>query len=299
VQKQRIILIVAGVILGLIAMVMLNAYVNQQRTAVALQAKKTIEQIKANQVAVLVAKKDIPVGVAIASDMLDTQIIPTQYRQPQTVSSLDRIDGMITVAPISQGEQINLGKLTNSRKTSSGLAGMTPMGKRAITVPVDNIASVGGMIRPGDYVDVIAMMPVPAITAEGKETAQVAVLPLFQNVLILAVGSNIGAPEPQEGRYKKEAGSAAGTVTFALAPQEASLVAFVQEQGKIRLVLRSPADSKIEPIQPARWETLFQYISQYMPQAPRAEVNKPVEVAPEEYVDVYRGLRKEKIPLSK
>jgi len=301
-QKQRIILLVAGVVLGLAAIVMLNAYVNQEKQAVAIKAKKAIEQIKANQTAVLVAKKDIPKGSAVTADMLDTQIVPSQYKQPQAVTSLDRIDGMVTVASIAKGEQLTLGKLAYSRR-SGGLAEMTPMGKRAITISVDNIASVGGMVKPGDYVDVIAMLPVPIVTAEGKQAAQAAVLPLFQNVLILAVGSDTGAPVAQDsGRYKKAPAkeAAASTVTLALTPQEASLIAFVQEQGKLRLVLRSPADSKIETIQPARWETLFQYISQYMvpAEAPKTEVRKTQE-EPEEYIEVYRGLKKDKMSFSK
>jgi hypothetical protein len=44
-------------------------------------------------------------------------------------------------------------------------------------------------------------------------------------------------------------------------PQEANLLTFAQEaQGKIRLVLRSPADAQIEPAEPASWDTLFQKI---------------------------------------
>ena len=79
-------------------------------------------------------------------------------------------------------------------------------------------------------------------------------------------------------------------ITLALSPQDAGLIAFVQEQGKIRLTLRSPADAKVEQVQPATWETLFKYL---MPQNQTQEVVKPEN--PDDYVEVYHGLNKERV----
>lgn len=294
-QRQRIILII-GIVLALIAVFMVKVYLDQQRRMVQEQTKKALAQIQANQAAVLVAKGDIPKGATIEPNMLATAVIPNQYVQPQAVTSLDRIAGMITVAPISKDEQITLSKLSPSRQVGvGGLAGATPVGKRAITISVDNIAALAGMIKPGDYVDVIARVDVPVETPEGKPATQAAIMPLFQNVLVLAVGQEIGAKVEEAIRYKKEEKKeVSGLITLALSPQEANLIAFVQEQGKIRLVLRSPADSQITPVQPASWETLFQYV---MPK----EVSKQPEIKEEPvgYVEIYRGLSKEKIPLSK
>ena len=106
-QRQRIILI-AGIILGLLAVFMINAYIEQQKRAVQEKAKMSLARAQENQVAVLMANQDIPRGAVIASEMLETKIIPGQFVQPQVVTSLDRISGMITIAPISKGEQITL-----------------------------------------------------------------------------------------------------------------------------------------------------------------------------------------------
>jgi len=217
------------------------------------------------------------------------------------------------VIPISKGEQITLNKLIWPREGGSGnisgtLAMVTPVGKRAITISVDNLASLAGMIKAGDYVDVIAMTPVPVETTEKKQGVQVAVIPLFQNVLVLAVGHEIGRPAtsaslPEAGRYSKPSDeksppSSSGTtqlIALALAPQEANLIAFVQEQGKLRLTLRSPADSQVQPALPTTWDTLFKYI---MPSKEGAKEPEPVKEEIE-YVEIYRGLNKEKVPLSK
>jgi pilus assembly protein CpaB len=303
IEKQKLILI-SGVVLGIVAIFMTKMYLDQQQQAVQERAKAAIANIQSNQAAVLVAKQDIPQGSVINPEMLGTSVVPNKFVQPQAVTSMDRIAGMVTVAPISKGEQISLSKLVNERKASGGggdLAGITPSGKRAISIVVDNIASLSGMVRPGDYVDVLTIIQVPIPGADGQVVNQMVVIPLFQNVLVLAVGQNTGSVSGSSGRYAEAPASSGGNslITLALNPQEANLIAFVQEQGKVRLVMRSPADAKIEPMALASWDTLFQYI---MPPKPNVspEVNKAEPVVDKtEYIEVLRGLSKEKVPLSK
>ena len=303
-MPRRTLLIVLALILASLAIFLTGVYLNQQRQVVQVQAKEEILRAQAMQSQVLVAKDDIAKGAAIEAEMLESKTVPKEYLQPQSVGYTDRIVGMVTLAPISKGEQITLTKLASSRKASaSSLAMATPVGKRAISIPVDNISSLMGMIRPGDYVDVIGTVPVPAQTADGKQVMQMAVVPLFQNVLVLAVGRDLGALTSAEGqRYQQDTGSTVPMITLALSPQEASLIAFIQEQGKVRLVLRSPADSRIEPVQPASWETLFQYLMPRMPQqeerATKQESSESqVQFRPRE-IEIYRGLKRETIPVS-
>ena len=298
IEKQKLILI-SGVVLGVVAIVMTKMYLDQQQQQLRAQAKKSIESMQANQTSVLVAKKDIPKGSMIESSMLETAIVPNKFVQPQAATALDRISGMISIAPISAGEQISISKLSSAQKASGGnLAGVTPAGKRAISIPVDNITSISGMVRPGDYVDIIATLQVPVQGPDGQMSSQMAVVPLFQNVLILAVGQNTGSIASVESRYAEKESSAPPTlITVALAPQEINLITFVQEQGKMRLTLRSPADAKVEPVIPASWETLFQHIAPK--RAPEDVSPAPPVVDTNEYVEVYRGLNKEKVPLSK
>ncbi len=291
IEKQKLILI-SGIVLGVVAIFMTKMYLDQQKLAVQEEKKREIANMQANQAAVLVAKDDIAKGSAIEPDMLETAIVPNQYIQPQAVTSLDRIAGMVTVAPISKGEQISLSKLMSNDQARGGdLSGATPSGKRAISIVVDNIASLSGMIKPGDYVDVLATIQIPAQGADGQASEQMAVVPLFQNILVLAVGQNTGAAGA-DSRYAQKEGSSneSNLITLALGPQETNLIAFVQEQGKIRLTMRSQADAKVEPMAPANWDTLFQYIM------PQKQDEKPV-VDTTEYVEVVRGLNKERVPL--
>lgn len=295
INKQKII-IISGIVLGLAAIALTKLYIEQQRKLAQEQAKRAFANIQANQIAVLVAKRDIPRGTALNSAMLETAIVPKQYVQPQVATSLDRVDGMVSIASINKGEQITLSKLMPA-KQAGGLAAVTPAGKRAITINVDNISSLVGMINPGDYVDVSYVGPVPIQGPDGKQSAQVIVIPLFQNVLVLAVGQETGTLiRKDERRYKESSKEdASPLITLALTPKDASLIAFLQEQGRIRLSLRSPADAKVEPLPPANWDTVFQYIMPLEQKEAAEKGLKPVA----EYVEIYRGLNKERVPLSK
>lgn len=295
-MQKRLVLIIS-IVLALIAMFLVKVYIDQQSKEIKEKAGREITERQRRQASVLVARRDIPRGAIIDSRLLELKVMPREYIQPQAVSSPERIEGMVVVAPISKGEQITLSKLLSRQQVARGssLAMATPIGKRAVTVLVDNISSLMGMLRAGDYVDVIGLIPIPTQTPEGRQTKQVAVMPLFQNVLVLAVGTELAGISGGEARYQKETEKAAPLVTLALSPQEANLIAFVQEQGKIRLTLRSPADSQIELMQPANWETLFRHI---MPQSTQAE--EQIEILPKaKTVEIYRGLKKESMPLSR
>ena len=290
-------MIIVGVVLILMATFLAYNWLADQRRMDEERAARAFKKMQSSQVTVLVAKEDIPKGSVISAGVIGTQIVPENYIQPQAVTSFDRIADMVTTADISKGEQISLTKLVSAKQAGGGaLSGLTPAGKRAVTILVDNISSVAGMLKPGDYVDVMAALQVPVQVAEGKQEGQLGILPLFQNVLVLAVGQNSSTVSSQGSRYQKKEDDSSSAqqqnqmITLALAPQEASLIAFVQEQGKIRLTLRSPADAKVEQVQPATWETLFKYL---MPQNQTQEVVKPEN--PDDYVEVYHGLNKERV----
>ncbi len=306
-QKQQKIILVIGVAAAVAALFMLNFYIDQQKRALKVQAKKEVEIMRANQTPVLVAAKNIPRGSMLEADMLTTQIVPNQFVQPQAATSLDRVSGMVAAGDIAEGEQITLSKLTRVKEISSGtsLAMVTPAGKRAVTVPIDGISSVGGMISPGDYVDVIATVPIPYRTPEGKQETTTTTVPIFQNVLVLAMDRDLVAVQQasgSQGRYKKpqEERREVSMITLALSPQEANFLAFVMEQQKIRLILRSPADSKIESVRPASWDTLLQYVMPEMFASPKqSEENKAKEQGrPGKTVEIIRGLKREIVPLT-
>jgi len=125
-------------------------------------------------------------------------------------------------------------------------------------------------------------------------------------VKVLAVGRDVGGAARETNRYQKDEGQtdANPLITLALTSQEAALIAFVQEQGRIRLILRSPSDSEVEPMQITSWDALFRYLVPPDKQASAASAQAEADAAAQKaksaagYVEVYRGMNKEKVPLS-
>lgn len=271
--------VIVAVASGLVAILLINVYIQQR----ADEARRLEELRQKNLMTVVVAKQDIQAGTAVKEIMVKEETLDKRLVQPRAATSLDRVIDRITIAPIAKGEQILLNKLTLSGLETS-LSNKIPRGKRAITIPVDNISSVGGMIRPGDHVDIVGMVPIPTMGQDGKTVNQLTTMPLFQDVLVLAVGQEY-APVPGGERGEKKLSP---IITLALLPQEASLVAFVQEQGRIRLVLRSPEDTVVQKATPASWDALFRLI---MPEM--FEEKPTVTPKPQKKVEIYRGLQKE------
>lgn len=272
-DKRRIYFIL-GIILAITAIFLIQSYVQSER-------QKLLELSKAKGIVkVVIAKQDIPARKKITPEMLVVKRIPVEGRESEALGSIDSVAGKIAIRDIIQGQQItaSLILLPQSRRT---LAFKTPEGKRALTIPVDKISSIEGMINPGDYVDIIGNFPFSQ-SVEGKTYTQNIVVPMFQNVLVLAVGTRTemvlskgkGKPTP------------ASTITIALSPEEAALFTYALEVGKIKLLLRSQLDTEVvttrEPVTMDKlWEKLLG-IRQVVPVPP----------PPPDTVEIYRGTEK-------
>ncbi|MDD5731135.1 MAG: Flp pilus assembly protein CpaB, partial [Candidatus Omnitrophica bacterium] len=238
---------------------------------------------------VLVAKREIPVQTPITAEDLTFKQVPMEYIQPGAVTSLEQVIGQIASGPIGAEEQILSTKLLPPGNVGKTLSEITPEGKRAVTVSVDNLSSIASLLKPGDYVDIFALIALPRRTAApAKEESEPRLISLFQGIQVLAMGNELVTSRNKT--KESSASAAAQTVTFALTPQEAALLSFVQEHGKIKLALRSSQDTKIEAVAPADWDTLLNYLSTSQGEKAGLE-GQPV-------VEIYRGLQKEIVPLS-
>lgn len=184
---------------------------------------------------------------------------------------------------------------------------VTPPGKRALTIQIDSLSAVGGLINPGDFVDIIAQLKAPEDEGKPKGHEKEITTVLFQNIQVLAVGTNF-SPQMAEGTalpYEAQQKARSLNVTLALTPEEAALLTFVQDHGGLRLSLRAPAEEGTEFLQVASWDTLSQYVLDKqgttldlpIKPKPKEEEKKPEveeEEKPEEekpYIQIFRGGR--------
>ena len=243
--------------LGLGAAYLVHGYLEQ----LAKQAQPT------PTMQVVTAAQDIPARTVIAPSMLKLTTLPATAKLPDALAAPAAAAGKVSKQAIMKDEQLLPAKLFDTRD-ESGLAFIVPPGKRAIAVGVNEVVGSGGLLLPGDYVDVLAVIDTkpPAADAKqprpspapGEDVTAVAQY-ILQNVEVLAVAQQTEADDPTQGltgSVKITSGvkpsqpakadpatqPLAKTVTLAVAPLEAGRIVLAEDKGRIRLVLRPRGD---------------------------------------------------------
>src|SRR5690606_18973047 len=96
-----------------------------------------------------------------------------------------------------------------------------PKDQRAVTIPVSRTAGLSGMLKPGDYVDIVVTMDL--IDPQGN-TLQVT-RTLFKNVMILATDTNTSPYDPSSRGYS--------TLTLRLRPEECNKLLHCINKGAV------------------------------------------------------------------
>ncbi|WP_102027448.1 Flp pilus assembly protein CpaB [Salirhabdus sp. Marseille-P4669] len=108
-------------------------------------------------------------------------------------------------------------------------------GKRAMSIPVNEIQNVSGYIRPGDYVDIVAI--IPPIKGE-VENAQI----LMQKIKVLATGNAI-----QNSTGESVSNNTYQLITLEVLPEEGAALAYASNTGYYTLMLRDKEDKGDSP----------------------------------------------------
>lgn len=255
-DKKKLGIIVFAVGVGLAASVLTGQYINKDVNEKAEQRMKQYEK--------RVEKKMLlPLKQEIAN--LKKEVKKAQTQQPKTIVRGPAKPAMGTGA----------------------LAMKTPPGKRAMTLSVDSLAAVGGLVNPGDFVDILAHLNVP--NRKGKVIAMI-----FQNIQILAIGTKLRAAGVSEAQHK----AASLKITFAVDPDEVGLLSFAQQHGVLNLALRAPKETQTNMVKEANWMTFSDYVLETQgiditAGAKRKTKRKTPEARPVmPNVEIYKGGRK-------
>jgi pilus assembly protein CpaB len=178
---------------------------------------------------VVVAAQDIPEGHVIDKIALTTGQWPVQTLPAGAFSSVDSVVGRVTRVPVFQGEPIVPGRLAPAG-TTGGLEIKIAPGKRAMSVKINDVAGISGLIQPNSRVDVLVNI---RDDRSAKET-QVAKL-FMENMRVLSVGQQVTRGD--DGKPIN-----ATTATLEVTPEEAERLAIAMGQGSIALVLRGYGD---------------------------------------------------------
>ena len=204
------------------------------------------------ETAVVVARLNIPARTAIQADMVEVVRVPSNALLGGAFSSSDLAVGRVARIPIYKGEQLVQDKLATT-KTELGLSYIVPQGHVGLAMKVDKVIGAGGLIRPGDRVDVIAVVDVKySDIASDKQFTDTRSFYLAENVEVLAVEQKLenrpvtpGASGSNDGTLVDQpaADAAATVVTLALTTDDAPKVLLADEKGKVRLAVRASGDT--------------------------------------------------------
>ena len=124
------------------------------------------------------------------------------------------------------------------------LAAVLPKGMRAITIPVDAIASLSGLALPGDRVDLILTYSVSGDAGDGVRASET----VLANLRVLAFDQRLGPEAPPEDKEGKAEGApVAKTATLEVSPRQAEIITLAQTLGSLSLVLNSVRDGDQRP----------------------------------------------------
>ena len=223
----------------------------------------------------VVAKQDIPARTKITSGMIEVRQVPSDTHSELAYTDLTQVVGRVTRYPIATNEEVLSTKvvsLESAAKTGDSLSYVIPEGRRAISIEVNQVVSSGGLVLPGDYVDIIGVFNVNFREGEQERTEEKYFSRIIlQNIEVLAVAQTVVDTPPEAGTATgadgetatTDAESAGGqrvrnteaepepkasTVTLSVTPQEAQLLFLAEENGVLRLAVRPYGDAEVQDI---------------------------------------------------
>lgn len=208
---------------------------------------------------VLVLDAAVPAGTAAdqLQQYLRVEAVPVKVQTGGALASLSEAEGMVTAVDLVEGEQLTASRLVdatefNALQARVGRGGGTvavPEGLLEITIPLDPIRAVGGTVRPGDLVGVIASFADyqgGAVGPDGQPVAgnQVSGFLLHKLLVTNVQGAPPGVAAAQEGAPAEGAPAPTGQlyVTLATDAAAAERIVFASSYGDVWLAVE-PADA--------------------------------------------------------
>lgn len=227
-KKVKIIALISAVATALLLFLFLKNLNNQAKTE--------------DTVGVVVATADITANTQVTSNMVEIKYLPAEAVYSDAFTSLSDVVGKVSETDVIAGEQLNSKQFADAGGVGAGtLAYSIEPGMRAITISVDEISGLCGMLKPGNKVDIIALFD----SGTGSVSAPTSKM-LLQNITVLAVDSILS----KSGKSAASDGSAASytSITLEVTAEQAMETSLSAYSGNLKVILRSPLDSSSSSI---------------------------------------------------
>ncbi len=183
---------------------------------------------------VVVAKRDLGKGDPVSGETMAIRELPRDHLPASAVppERFEQFVGARLSVAMRAGEPLLQGSLEGA--DVSTFSAKVREGIRAMTIAVDEINSLSGMLQPGDRIDLMlsVRMPGGATVPMPQEVTG----PLMQDLRVLATGRQVrpGGDERQGRTYT--------AITVEVTPIQAQKLVVAQRSGKLTAMLRNPQD---------------------------------------------------------
>lgn len=239
-MKKHIVLIVA-LVAGLAAAFLTRLFIASKEDQLRDEERRLRDRYGSDEV--LCLKRDTPAGTILSLSVLDSKEVPKVGLEDKAVKAKfsSRVIGRRLLVSSRAGEVLFWNDVEGGDTTQEGLSADIKPQMRAMSINVSGAASVSGMVRPNDHVDVMGTFDFPS--DEGKlKRGDPVTCTILQNVLVLAVGHDTAKSRTGRGSLGVSS-SGYATVTLEVTPREAEMLAFAEQiRGRLALTLRSPTD---------------------------------------------------------
>jgi pilus assembly protein CpaB len=248
-----------------IAVVLLQVYISKIKAA----------SSPGQMIAYLAAREQIPAFSTIEQRVIGQLQVPERFAPSDAIPlrDLQEVVGQVVNRDIQVGELIRLSDF----QLTSGMPEVTetiPEGFRAVTLPVNQVTSNAGLIRPGDHVDVVGTFIKPRNVAEGAGDR--ATVTIMQNMLVLAVGQQLGGALSSGGaELERRSGLQYSTITLLADLRRAEILTFAMDRGNLVFLLRNPTDLETAQVEGADFGDIFEVDKR---RAMQEEWNTKIEV---------------------
>ena len=230
-RRSSIIMLIAAVALGLVAVLF-------ARTFLGGDAGGDASSAAVRTVPTVIAAADINFGEKITPDKVKVVDWPAGALPQGSFQRLEELTmgaGRTAMRPIVANEILTEKSLASGANRLSTAPLLGPQ-MRAISVPINEVSGVGGLIFPGDRVDVF-------MTRQPEEALPYAEL-LAQGVRVLAVGvdMNVGKDKPEIVK----------SATIEVTPLQAQKITLAVTVGQVNLALRHFTDESRVRLQTAQ-----------------------------------------------
>jgi pilus assembly protein CpaB len=187
-----------------------------------------------SKVSVLVAARDIPAGTTgaevVGQHYLTTETVPRRTVVPGAVSNSNQLSNLVVTQQIFSGEQVTTRAF--GTPTELGIRAQIRGNERAFQLAGDQNSLLAGTLKAGDHVDVVATWEFPENSSNHVSKV------ILRNVLVLTPPA-----APSKGTTLGSTSDNSFNVQLRVTDAQSQKLEWAEENGKLSLEIRPPADS--------------------------------------------------------